>query len=234
MNRKAILAAVVLGVATLASSAALGQHSKTIVVVSPDALPVLAYKNPAAMYLHDTNDGRTILYVEAENGLALTTLDVSDPSDIQRISHTYIPAPSAFDFVEDIGEQAALIRYRDGSGIALLSFKHYKQPVLMEAQPIGGNAAYESLGATGLLLTSLPDGNHNANRIFPNPCNFNVVDTTNPVRPVRLATIKGVQQRLSKDDTGALFLLNSDGVTVVRRLRVEQQHRADLDMEQGN
>ncbi|MGB8480444.1 MAG: hypothetical protein WCE63_16680 [Acidobacteriaceae bacterium] len=234
MNMKAFLTAMVLGVGTLASSAAVGQHSKTIAVESPDALRVLAYKNPAAMYLYDTNDGRTLLYVEAKDGRALTTLDVSDPSDIRRIAQTNISAPSAFDFVQDIGEQAALIRYRDGSGIALLSFKHYKRPTLMAAQAFEKGAVSKPLGATGLLLTSLPAGNQDASRPLPEPRNFKVMDATNPVQPVLLATINGVLQMRSKDDSGTLFFLNRDGITVVRRLRVEQEHQADLNMENGN
>jgi hypothetical protein len=43
-----------------------------------------------------------------------------------------------------------------------------------------------------------------------------------------------VKQRLSKTDTGTLFLLNKDGVTVIRRLRIEEEHQIELDQQRGN
>ena len=49
-----------------------------------------------------------------------------------------------------------------------------------------------------------------------------------------LASIPEVKQRLAKSDTGTLFLLNKDGVTVVRRLRVEQEHQVELEQEGHN
>jgi hypothetical protein len=234
MNSKALLLATLLAMTTLTSGAAVSPHSKTIVVESPDNLPLLAQKDPAAMYLHDTNDGRTLLYVEAADGRALTTLDVTDPARIERIAQTAIPATSAFDFAEPVNEQATLIRYRDGSGVALLSFKHYKQPVLVTSPIIDNDSISEPLGQTGLLLTS----GHALNRLVARPLtslsSYSVVDTSNALRPALLATISGVRQRLAKDDTGTLFLLNQDGVSVVRRLRVEQEHQAQQDAMKGN
>jgi hypothetical protein len=233
MNLKALLTATIVATATLTSSAAVRPHSKTIVVESPENLPILAQNDPEAMYLHDTSDGRTLLYVEAENGGSLNTLDVTDPANIQRIARTTIPANTAFDFVESIGEQAVLIRYRDGSGVALLSFKHYKQPILVAAPTIDEDAVSEPLGQTGLLLSS----SQRAYRPVSQPLNarnYKVVDTANPVQPALLAMISDVQQRLTKSDTGTLFLLNRDGITVVRRLRVEQDHQVELDAQMGN
>lgn len=234
MNTKALLTTIVLTFGTLTSNAAVRTHSKTIAVETPENLPILAQNSPAAMYLHDTNDGSTVLYVEAADGRTLTALDVTDPADIQRIAQTNIPAPAAFDFFQDVGQQAVLIRYRDGSGVALLSFKHYKKPTLITEDAIGRNDVSEPLGATGFLLTSLREEHQSATRQFLDPRNFKVVDTNNPVNPVLLATITGVEQRLSKGDTGTLFFLNNEGIVVVRRLRVEQEHQNELDMEHSN
>jgi hypothetical protein len=112
------LAALVL--ASLTANAVVVPHSKTIVVESPETQPILAEANPEAMYLHDTNDGRTLLYIEAENGRKLISLDVTDPSRIQRFTQSELPATSAYDFVRDLGDSSVLIRYRNGSGVALI------------------------------------------------------------------------------------------------------------------
>lgn len=234
MKFKTLLTATIVATATLTSSAATRPHSKTIVVESPDNLPILAQNAPEAMYLHDTSDGRTLLYVELDNGGSLNTLDVTDPADIKRIAHTNISANTAFDFVEPVGEQAVLIRYRDGSGVRMLSFKNKKQPILVASPTIDEVAESEPLGETGMLLTSSHMGYRPVSEPVNAPRNCKVVDTANSAQPALLATISDVQQRLTKIDTGTLFLLNRDGITVVRRLRVEQEHQVELDAQRGN
>ncbi len=73
-----------------------------------------------------------------------------------------------------------------------------------------------------------------ASRPTSDPRNYKVVDTANPAQPGLLAMIPAVKQRLAKSDTGTLFLLNKDGVTAVRRLRVEEEHQTELDQQRGN
>src|SRR5258708_28185103 len=70
------LAALVV-LTSLTANAVVVPHAKTIVVESPETHQILAEANPEAMYLHDTNDGRTLLYIEAENGRKSISLDVS-------------------------------------------------------------------------------------------------------------------------------------------------------------
>jgi hypothetical protein len=199
-------------------------------VETPDNLPMLAQADAEAMYLHDTTDGRTFLYVEAQNGQQLTALDVTDPARIQRIAQTTIPVNSAFDFVRPAGDEDALIRYRNGSGVALLNFKHYKHPVLVNSSTSAATDTSEALGQTALLVTS----NEATAHPFSDPRNYKVVDTSSQSQPGLLATIPAVMQRLAKSDTGTLFLLNKDGVTVVRRVRVEEEHQIELDQQRGN
>jgi len=229
-NLKALLATTVLAISGTTAHAIVRPHSKTIVVESPDNLPVLAQANAEAMYLHNTTDGRTFLYVEAQNGRQLTALDVTDPSRIQRSSQTTIAANSAFDFVRSIRDEDALIRYRDGSGVALLSFKHYKHPALVNSAALENTDTSEALGQIALLVTS----NEVTTHPFSDPRTYKVVDTSKPSQSGMLATIPEVKQRLSKSDTGTLFLLNQDGVTVVRRLRIELEHQVELEQEAHN
>jgi hypothetical protein len=54
------------------------------------------------------------------------------------------------------------------------------------------------------------------NQGFAETREYKVVDTANPVQPMFLAVLSGVQQRLAKNDTGTFFLLNKDGVTIIR------------------
>jgi len=216
-NCKTFLVTALLAVAGATAHAVVRPHSKTITVESPEDLPVLAQPDAEAMYLYDTSDGRTFLYVEAEHGQQLTILDVTDPGQIRRAAQTSIPTTFSFDFVRSVGDKGALIRYRNGSGVAILSFKHYKHPVLVNS-PASENA----------------DSSESLEHSFSEPLPYRVVDTSDLSRPVTLSTIPDVKQSLAKSDTGTLFLLNKDGVTVVRRLLLEDEHRVEVQQMSGN
>src|ERR1700739_3655392 len=144
---------------------------------------------------------------------------------MQRVSQTEIPANSAFAFTGALGDDAAIIRYRNGSGVAVLSFKHCNHPVLADAPVFDNARASAALGQTALLVAS------DATPVSPLRAsqNYTVVDPTPPARPAVLATGPMVTQRLANSDTGTLFLLNRTGITVVRRLRVADEHQMVLD-----
>jgi hypothetical protein len=199
-------------------------HSRTIVVQSPSDTPVLAQANSEAMYLHKSGDGRTVLYIESGEGAKLTALDVTDPGKIRRLSETELAVPSRFDFVESVGEDNVLVRYRDGSGEALLNFKHWKHPALGDASALTGTENAEKLGETGLLSASTDAA---VAPIVDTDPTYKVWDDAKASHPNLLATIPGVTQRLSNEDTGTLFFLSENGITAVRRLRVEEDHKID-------
>jgi hypothetical protein len=200
-------------------------RSRTIVVQSPSDTPVLAQANSEAMYLDKRGDGRTVLYVESGEGTKLTALDVSDPAKIKRITETELGARSQFDFVESVGNDSALVRYRDGSGEALLNFKHWKHPVLSDAAALTGTEVAEKLGETALLSAST---NAAVTPIVDSDPTYKVWDDSKASHPNLLATIPGVTQRCSNEDTGTLFFLSKNGITVVRRLRVEEDYKIDV------
>jgi hypothetical protein len=102
--------------------------------------------------------------------------------------------------------------------------------VLAEGPALDRADDSESLGQTGLLLTSV----NLPSEPLREAGTYKVLDTSNPSHPGLLASIPAVKQRLTKADTGTLFLLNSDGVTVIRRLRVEEEHQVELDQQRGN
>ncbi|MGC9199857.1 MAG: hypothetical protein ACP5E5_13125 [Acidobacteriaceae bacterium] len=232
MKRALILNAIAFWVFALSAGVAVGQRSKTLVVESPDNLRALVVPNPSAMYLYSSNDGSTLLYVESKNGRELSILDVTDPSEVERLAPVALPAPTTYDFVRYVGHHEVLIRYRNGAGVALLNLAHYKHPTLMPAKPFENAVVLGQLGATGLLMAQTKA--KDASKAPLTPHNYEVVDTLHPHQPKLLATIDGVRQILARGETGTLFLLNQDGVTMVRRLRVEAQYQETLDEMNGN
>ncbi len=232
-----MVAAIVIGITALSAGAAFGQRAKTLAVETPDTLRTLAVQNPSAMYLYNANDGSTLLYVESQQGRELSILDVTNPAEVERLAPVELPAPSAFDFVRYVGHHEVLIRYRDGAGVALLNLGRYRRPVLMPSRPFQDAKVVGSVGATGLLMVQSGEQAASGGAATPRKNelrNYEVMDTLHPRDPVLLATIDGVRQVLSRGNTGTLFLLNQDGVTMVRRLRVEQQYQESLDQENGN
>ena len=217
----------VLCAAVLTSQVGAKPTSKSIVVESPAGLPELAQRSSEAMYLHQTEDGRTVLYLEQDQGQTLAILDVTNPAAIRALTQVSVGARSPYDFVQNMGDTAVLIHYRNHSGYALINFKKFKHPVLMEAPQLPHLADTEALGHNALLLTS--QGPRNAD-----PRSQEVVDISDPSKPVVLAAVESVQQRLDRSDTGTLFLLSNAGVTVIRRLDVEEDYKIALNQMNGN
>lgn len=210
--------------------AAVQTKSRTLRVETPASNPELAAENAQALYLHMTGDGRTLLYVEEPDGHGLAVLDVTTPSKIRRIADATLTPASPFDFVKAVGDNAALIRYRDGSGYALLNLAHGRHPVVEENATIVEIAGSQSLGQTGLLAPVATTADVPADRAQT----YKVLDIATSGAPYVLATVTDVTQQVANGETGTVFLLNPRGVTVVRRLRVEQTHEAELISEEGN
>ena len=227
VNVKSLIAASVLVAVSVSANAVTRSHSNTIRVESPASDPALAQPGAEAMYLYHNNGGQTLLYVESDHGRELTTLDVTDPSAIRRVTETQLSAPSAYDFVRAIGEQTVLIRYRRNGEAAVLCFKHDKHPVLKSASVLEDASVQQTLGQTGLLISQ----GQTTREALPDPQSYEVVDTAHATHPVLLAEVAGVTEQVSNPDTGTLFLLNDSGVTVVRRLRVEAEHQMELDQD---
>jgi hypothetical protein len=226
---KAVNASILVAVmfaATVMLQAQAKTQSRSVVVESPSDLPEIAQHESEAMFLHDTGDERTVLYLEQNAGRTLVILDVTDPARIRALGQVSVNARAPYDFIQAASDSTALVEYRDHSGFAIIDFKTYKQPVLVETQwqyP----ARSETLGSNSLLLSSTPALSVPA----PDP-RYQVVDVSNPSKPATLATIDGVQERLERQDTGTVFLLGSSGVTVVRRPHVEQEyeiHQTQVD-----
>jgi hypothetical protein len=227
VNVKSLIAVAILAAASVSAHAVTTPHSNTLRVESPATDPTLEQPGAEAMYLYYNDDGQALLYVEADHGRELTTLNVTDPAAIRRVAKTELPVPSGYDFVRAIGDHDVLIRYRKSGEVAALCLKHDKHPALKSVSALENASVQQALGETGLLISK----EHTIPGALRDPQSYEVVDTASATHPVVLASVAQVTERVSNPDTGTLFLLNGNGVTVVRRLRIEADHQMDLDLE---
>ncbi len=134
------------------------------VLVPPVDLPDVARQSGEALFLHQAVDGRALLYVERNQGSGLAILDVTDPRHIKSEGTVPLDAPGPFDFVSAFGEQAELVRFRQGQGSAVLDLHKLELPTLrglplldhqfdaaVEGQPVTGEVANNATGTTFLL-----------------------------------------------------------------------------------
>jgi len=221
INIKKTLIVALFAIATN-TQAATKSHSKSIVVDSPVDLTELAQRPSEAMFLYSTGSGQSFLYLEQDQGKSLAILDVTNPAAIKEVGRSSVAAPSAYDFVQRLGDSAALIRFRDHSGFAIINFKKYRKPVLTPTPELAGSASVRDVGRGTLLLIASNDtyaGNENGQ--------CTVIDISNPLKPTSVVVIHGVKQQLERPETGTTFLLGNDGLTVIRRPSVEEEYESE-------
>jgi hypothetical protein len=197
-------------------------HSKTneLIVVQPKDLPEQAQMPGNSFFLYSDGAGSTYLYVEQQQGARLAAFDVTDPSKIKVVVSTPITAPGAFDFVRPLGSHGELVRFRDNKSVAVLDLHKVKAPTLHMIDALSEAGSTEALGESGFLMVNEP-----YNYVRATPRDYQVVDISSPSVPTLLATVAQVKHKLAKDDTGTTFLLGSEGLTVIRRPRVEDAYK---------
>jgi len=197
-------------------------HSKAIVVDLPVNLPGLAQRHSEAMYLHSNGSGQTFLYLEQDQGMTLAILNVTNLASIREVGTVSVAATSPYDFIQSLPDSAALIRYRDQSGFAIISFKRHKQPVLVATPGFLKAATSHPYGSGALLLASTSGYDTKVQN-----SQFQVIDVSKPAKPESLVTIEDATQSLERQDTGTLFLLGRTGLTVVRRPSAEEEYQLE-------
>ena len=213
---------------TSPAEAEIHSRSKDLVVMEARDLPEQAQTTGNSLFLHSDNAGGTYLYVEQQQGARLSVFDVTDPARIKLVVSTPLPAEGAFDFVRPLGDHAELLYFRDSQKEAVLDLRKTKRPVLRMISTVTDLAPAETLGESGLLVTS------QAHKYVPAVArDYQVVDIA-ASDPTQLATVKDVKHRVTNDETGTTFLLGSDGLTVVRRLGVEYDYKVHQMQMQGN
>jgi hypothetical protein len=213
--RQAVIAIVAAG--TLAAPAAYSRISNNVIVVPPADLPELARQTGEAMLLHDTFDGKTLLYIEQNHGTQLAILDVTDPGHVKGKGSAQIDAPGPFDFVSALGNRAEVVQFRQGQGSAVLDLHKANVPTLTKVQGLTLQGATMALGDDGFIVTSRGDSNAQSAR------EVEVVVTARSSDLNHVFDIGEVRQELTKHDTGTTFLLTQSGLYVVRRPVVERE-----------
>jgi hypothetical protein len=227
MNKKRIIRIAQLTLTAVAAltftgyAQARNHHSSDkIIVVRPADLPELARVAGQAMMLHDTLDGRTLLYVEQDHGARLAIFDVTDPAHVKAEGSTLVDAPGSFDFVSSLGADAVLVRFRNGQGEAVLDLRKVKAPTINMIQGLYSQGATEFLGGDVLIVAKRPSVQSDAD-----DTDYQVVDISNPLHPNPLPDIKQVLEKITNDETGTTFLLTTDGLYLIRRPVVEAEFR---------
>jgi len=121
-----LAAALVLGVPLAHAST---RNSKTdIRVVPPSALLEAAQQPSQDLLLHYNSAGSPYLYLEQKQGARLAIFDVSEPAHIRLTASVNTGIDKPYDFIQRVGSGLELVRFRDGSGSALLNLRNAKAP----------------------------------------------------------------------------------------------------------
>jgi hypothetical protein len=204
------------------SSAVSKQRSNSIVIEAPGDLPEMAQRHSEGMYLHTNGTGQAFLYLEQDQGRTLAILDVSDPASIRESRRITVDAKSSYDFVQYMGKSLVLVRYRDGSGYAAINVGENKQPVLTVMTGLPDSSMIQNIDQHTVLFASTNSlGKATGNN------QVEVVDFSNPSAPVALVTVHGLVQKLDRQDTGTVFLLGDNGLTVLRRPSLEEEYQLE-------
>lgn len=207
---------------TLAGTAQIHSKTKELIVVQPKDLPEQAQMPGNSFFLYSDDHGSTYLYVEQQQGARLTVFEVTDPSKIKVVASAAMNGPGAFDFVRPIDGHGELVRFRDNKSVAVLDLHKVKAPSLHMINHLAEGGATESLGESGFLMVNEP-----YNYVRATPRDYQVVDISTPTDPTLLATVAQVKHKVVNDETGTTFLLGSEGLTVIRRVSVENDYKLE-------
>lgn len=223
------IAAVTGLLVTLPVHAEIKSHSANLIIEQPADLPEMARTPGQSLFLYQAGDGETYLYVEQQNGARLAIFDVTDPAKIKAAALVPVKASGAFDFVRYMNDRAELIRFRDSGQLAVLDLREPKNPTLKTANTLSHPGHTESVGQTGLVMI-----NEHYRYVRSATHDYRLMDVSNPEHPTLLATIKQVRHKVVNEETGTTYLLGSDGLTVIRRPRVEEDHKIEQIHDEWN
>ena len=215
-----------LGSALLAGTARgeIVSHSKNLIIEQPTNLPELAQRPGIAFHLYTgSGDGNAYLYVEQHNGQRLVVFDVTDPGHVKMVRTVNLFVPAPFEFGERVGTSSVLVRFANNQGVAVLDMHKAKAPALKTISGLQYSGHAEPLGESTFMVTNnAPMDTRNVSR------DYRVVDTSNAGNPVLLYTANLVTRTITRDETGTTFLLGQNGLTVIRRPRVEEKYQVEV------
>jgi hypothetical protein len=193
--------AIALAASGMAATAIHASPSNSTILVPPADLPELARQGGEAMLLHQTIDGKTLLYIEQNQGTRLAALDVTDPPHVKGEGSVHLDASGPFDFMFPLDDRSEFVRYRQGQGDAVLDLR--KVPKLYKLEGLD-YAAY---------------GDRQAVR------DYQVVDSEVSRELSHVFDVKQVRQETTNAATGTTFVLTENGLYLIRQPRVEALHQ---------
>jgi hypothetical protein len=189
--------------------------SNGIVLVPPTDLPTLARESGEAMFLHDTRDGRVLLYVEQREGAQLAIFDVTDPAHVKGEGSVQLDASEPYDFVADLGKRGELVRFRGGQGEGMLNLG--RTPVL---EKVPGLHTQNST-----ILVADDDSRFTGRATIPalrqGTRDYKIFQGGKSPNNDRVVEVKQVRQEATNADTGTTFLLAENGLYLIRRPALE-------------
>jgi hypothetical protein len=213
-----------------AANAQIVSHSKNLIIEQPTNLPELAQRPGISFHLYtESGDGNAYLYVEQHNGQRLVVFDVTDPGHVMMVRTVNLAVPAPFEFAEPVGTSAILVRFYNNKGVAVLDLHRAKAPVLKTISGLQYSGHAEPLGESTFIVTNKPSMD-----LANESQDYQIVDASNVANPVLLYTANLVTRTITRDETGTTFLLGQNGLTVIRRPRVEQEYQAEQVSENHN
>jgi hypothetical protein len=211
--------AIAIAASGMAATAIHANPSNSSVLVPPADLPELARQGGEAMLLHETIDGKTLLYIEQNQGARLAALDVTDPLHVKGKGSVQLDAAGPFDFMFPLGDRAELVRYRQGQGDAVLDLR--KVPKLNKVGGLKLQGPTAPLGNAAYTVTDpLPEqADMQAAR------DYQVVYSAVSRELSHVFDVKQVRQETTNAATGTTFVLTENGLYLIRQPGVEALHQ---------
>ncbi len=216
--------ACMFGSALFASTAVaqIVSHSRDVVIEQPANLPEQAQVAGDAFYLNtESGNGNAYLYVEQQHGQRLVIFDVTDLARIKMVQTEALAMPGPFEFAEDVDGSFIVLRSLDNQELGVLNIHKAKAPVLQTNDAFQHAGRVTSIGRSTFLMTDA--------RFTPKrermPQDYTVVDV-NKKAPSVLYTAKLVKASITREETGTLFLLGSEGISIIRHPEVEQEYES--------
>jgi hypothetical protein len=204
------VAAAIIASGTAATSLAYAWPSDKPIVVQPAALPEPARQAGQAMLLHDSDDGRTLLYVEQSQGTQLAIFDVTYPAHIKSAGAVQLDTPGPFDFVSKVDNRAEVVRFREGKGEAVLDLTKGNAPALKTAQRL------TLQGTTAPLIEDRITARSETDRTTQPSQGHQLVETESLEELDGVIGAKQIREQVTNRDTGTTFLLTESGLYVIR------------------
>jgi hypothetical protein len=148
------------------------------------------------MFLQDSADGRTRLYVEQNQGARLAVFDVTNPAHIKSHGSVQLEVPGPFDFVSAFGKRMEVVRFRRGQGEAVLDLNRADVPTLKSIERLMVQGTTTSVNANETF-----DGRQIDASAQPPP-GFQAGEADSPEEFKSVLDASQIREQVTKTDTG--------------------------------